>query len=117
MGFAPDPVLDEGVLAELKQRQDPAAFASHIDAAARRIEALLALLDDPDAAENESLRDSVHDLVGVSGLMGLTELSARLRRFDSAADRGPAVSPLREAAIEAARALRRQQEPAWAARR
>jgi hypothetical protein len=83
----------------------------HLDAAALRIEDLHALLDDPDAADNRVVRNAVHDLIGVAGLMGLTELSACLRWFDVAEGRTAPAALLHEATTAAARALRRYQQP------
>ncbi len=107
-----NPVLDATALGELRRSLGEEPFAMHLDAAARRIEDLHALLDSPEAADNRVVRDAVHDLIGVAGLLGLTELSACLRRFDLAEGRTAAAALLHDAATAAGRALRRHQVPA-----
>jgi len=108
--------LNPAALAELKQTAGDVAFAGHLDEAARRIAGLLALLERPDAPENPHLRETVHDLVGVAGMIGLTALASSLRCFDTAADRSAPSAALHEAAEASLLALRRYQEPAAAGR-
>lgn len=113
---AANPVLNETAFTELKRSLGDPAFATHLDAATRRIADLLTLLEGPDAAEDPTVRDAVHDLAGVAGLLGLTALASSLRWFDTARDRSAPAAALHEAAAAAVRALRRQQEPAAAGR-
>ena len=110
-----NPVLNEAALAELAQSLGDEACATHLEAAMERIEALLVLLDSPDATEDLAVRDAVHDLVGVAGLLGLTELSINLRWFDTAPDRAAPAAAVHEAAAAAVRALRRRPETLLAA--
>jgi signal transduction histidine kinase/CheY-like chemotaxis protein/HPt (histidine-containing phosphotransfer) domain-containing protein len=109
---ADNPVLDEEALSTLRRSVGDTAFASHLDMAAHRIQDLLARLEKPDAAEDPTVRDAVHDLIGVSGLLGFAALSSCLRRFDIARDRAAPAVVLREAAAVALAALRRKREPA-----
>jgi signal transduction histidine kinase/CheY-like chemotaxis protein len=106
------PVIDDAIFKELKGDLGEAAFETQLGAAARRIGDLLALLDRPDAPESTTVRDAVHDLIGVTGLMGFTALATCLRRFDTAREATSPVTALREAATEALRALHRRQESA-----
>jgi signal transduction histidine kinase/CheY-like chemotaxis protein len=110
------PVLDHTALAELRQCSGDLAFGARLDEATCRIAGLLTLLDRPDAPENPTLREAVHDLIGVAGLMGLPALAATLRWFDTAADRTAPAAAVHEAAQAALCALRRQREPAAAHR-
>lgn len=103
---ADPPVLGAGVAMPLTDGLGEEALAAHRNAAAGRIEDLLALLERPDAAENSVVGDAVHDLVGVSGMLGLTALAGCLRRFDLAEDRNAPAAALRDAATDAVRALR-----------
>ena len=84
---ADNPALDEANLADLRRNVGQAAFDGHLEAAAGRIADLLTLLERPNAADDPTVRDAVHDLIGVSGLLGLTVLGSGLRRFDIASDR------------------------------
>jgi CheY-like chemotaxis protein/HPt (histidine-containing phosphotransfer) domain-containing protein len=93
--------------AESGDRLGEQAFSVHRNAAASRIEDLLALLDRPDATESQVVRDAVHDLAGISGMLGLTALGECLRRFDVAEDRSVPAAALRHAGADAVRALRR----------
>jgi hypothetical protein len=90
---------------------DAASCVSYLDAAVGRIEDLLILLARPDVAENLTLRDAVHDLIGVTGLLGLGALSSCLRLFDIAPDGTTAAAALRDAATIAVQVLRGQREP------
>ena len=105
---ASDPVLDETILGEMREYLSAAAFATQLEAAEHRVCDLLALLEHPDGQADAAVRDAVHDLIGVSGLLGLSALSSRLREFDTAKDRQAPAFALREAVIEAVKALRRQ---------
>jgi CheY-like chemotaxis protein len=107
-------VLDGTTFGELKDSLGATKFGVHLRAATHRIEDLIAMLKRPGAAESAIVREAAHDLVGVSGLLGLTALSETLRRFDLAEDRVVAIEPLREAATEAVLVLRQQQVPAGA---
>jgi CheY-like chemotaxis protein len=107
-------LLNPTVLAELKQALGEAAFAAHLDAATERIGGLLKLLNCPDAPESRELREAAHDLVGVSGLLGLPRLAADLRWFDAATDRSAATAALHDTAEASMQALRCQQETAAA---
>ena len=79
-----------------------------------RIEDLLQSLEKPDATEDPVVREAVHELVGVTGLLGFTSLSQSLRQFDVALNgSGPAAERC-EAAAAAMQALRRQLEPGQA---
>ena len=109
---APEPkVLDESAFAELRHGLGDAKLAEHLEAAARRIEDLLGMLRCPDAAESATVRDAVHDLVGISGLLGLATLSSCLRRFDIEENRAETVEELCEAAARAATTLHELQVP------
>jgi hypothetical protein len=105
-------VLDEAALTELRQCLSESALAAHLDTAKRRIADLLALLQRPDASDNPTLRDAVHDIIGVAGLLGLGPLAESLRWFDTAEDRTAPGAALHEAATAALRALDRQQRAA-----
>jgi hypothetical protein len=100
------PAPDGAVFSELKKSLDDKTCTAYLAAAATRIQDLLGLLARPDATENPTTRDAVHDLIGVTGLLGLTDLSVRLRQFDIAKDRAAPLVPLREAATEAFHLLR-----------
>jgi signal transduction histidine kinase/CheY-like chemotaxis protein len=104
-GLPDHPLVDEATLGELRKYLSPAAFAAHLDMAARRIEDLLVLLETPDATPAV---DAIHDLVGIAGLLGFKALSSCLRRFDIAEDRAGPEAALREAAADAIEVLRRQ---------
>jgi hypothetical protein len=106
-----DRVFDDAVFGELSQSLDAASCVSYLDAAVGRIEDLLILLARPDVAENLTLRDAVHDLIGVTGLLGLGALSSCLRRFDIAPDGTVTAAALRDAATIAVQVLRGQREP------
>jgi signal transduction histidine kinase/CheY-like chemotaxis protein len=95
------PVLDVAILADLRQTSDVTLLVSYFAGAAKRIDALLPLLKKPDVAGNPAARDEIHDLVGVTGILGLRRLSARLRQFDVAENRAAHAASLREAASEA----------------
>ena len=109
------PVLDEDILADLHLSMGADAVEAHFRSAARRIEDFLTLLDDTHASVGASggaaIGDAAHDLIGVTGLLGLRALSACLRQFDIQADHD-AIPALRGIASEALLALRRRQEPA-----
>jgi signal transduction histidine kinase/FixJ family two-component response regulator len=109
---ASNPVLDEADLADFRRSVGQVAFEGHLEAAAGRIMDLLGLLESPDAAEDPTVRGAVHDLIGVSGLLGLAALSSCLRRFDLARERSAPAAALRDAAAEALAGLRRKREPA-----
>jgi signal transduction histidine kinase/CheY-like chemotaxis protein len=111
-----NPVLDEAILVEVRRSVGDIAFSGHLDAAARRIKDLLMLLDAPNATSDPTVRDAVHDLVGVAGLLGFTALSSRLRNFDLARDRTEPAIALRESARDALTALRRRRETSEASR-
>jgi len=115
-GAATNLVLDESVLGELRQCLSDEAYRSHVQVASRRIDDLITLLQSPDADGSTPLRDAVHDLIGVAGLLGLTALSVNLQWFETADDRLEATAALVEAAAAAIRALRHQLEPAGADR-
>jgi signal transduction histidine kinase/CheY-like chemotaxis protein len=104
-------VLDESTFAELRHGLGDAKLAEHLEAAARRIEDLLGMLRCPDASESATVRDAVHDLVGIAGLLGLAALSSCLRQFDIAEDRAVTVEALREAAARAVTTLHELQVP------
>jgi CheY-like chemotaxis protein len=104
-----DPSLDTAARAELKQSLGGVAFSAHLDEATRRIKDLVGLLESPDGPDNPELREAVHDLAGVAGLMGFTALGSALRLFDTADDRSAPAAALHEAAEATLRALRRQQ--------
>jgi CheY-like chemotaxis protein len=108
------PVLDATALDSLKDTLGEAAFATQLDGAVRRIGGLVELLERPDATESPEVRDAVHDLIGVAGLLGLRALGVCLRRFDIAQERKAPALALREAASDAVRALRQWHEPAAA---
>jgi signal transduction histidine kinase/DNA-binding response OmpR family regulator len=57
-------VIDASVLAEMESRLGQAMTASHLRAAARRIEDLLAMLECPGVAENPAIGSAAHDLIG-----------------------------------------------------
>ena len=102
--------VHETALLALRDNLGPEEFASQIDTAIERINALRALLTASEVKENPdlpALGDAVHDLVGISGLLGLTAFSAGLRRFDTARTRD--VTALEEMAAAATSALRRFQ--------
>jgi CheY-like chemotaxis protein len=101
-------VLDEDALTELRQSLSDEALAAHLGTARGRIADLLTLLERQDAPDNPTLKDAVHDLIGVAGLLGLTPLSLSLRWFDTAEDRGAPGAALHEAATAALSALDRQ---------
>jgi two-component system, sensor histidine kinase and response regulator len=103
-------VFDDAVFSELSQSLDAASCAGYLDAAVGRIEDLLVLLERPDVAENLTVRDAVHDLIGVTGLLGLGALSSCLRLFDITPDWTTAAA-LRDTAAAALQGLRRQREP------
>jgi signal transduction histidine kinase/DNA-binding response OmpR family regulator len=109
-------VLNPATLTDLKRNLGDAALATHLGTAARRIGDLLGLLERPGAHENPAVRDAVHDLIGVAGLLGLTALAANLRWFDTASDREAPAAALHDAATAALRTLHREQEPATADR-
>jgi signal transduction histidine kinase/DNA-binding response OmpR family regulator len=110
-GLDPSAVASDAItLSTLKRGMDDGAFAAQIDAVTHRIEALLKLLEAPGAAESLTLRDAVHDLVGIAGLLELTAFGACLRLFDTATDRAAHAPALRDAATAALRTLR-QPEP------
>ena len=111
-GDSIDPVLNEVALNELRESQGEAAFATYLGAARLRLEAMIDLLRAPDVSENPTLRQTAHELVGVTGLLGLTTLSLCLRQFDITRGGGQSADELRDATVEAVRALRRQQDPA-----
>jgi signal transduction histidine kinase/DNA-binding response OmpR family regulator len=100
------PVLDPFILAQLCDSLGEATVDTHFRAAATRIEALLVLLRSPDATSGPEVRDAVHDLVGVAGMMGMTALSSCLRRFDIAEDREGPATALRDAAEATVKTLR-----------
>jgi hypothetical protein len=106
-----DRVFDDAVFGELSQSLDAASCVSYLDAAVGRIEDLLILLARPDVAENLTLRNAVHDLIGVTGLLGLGALSSCLRLFDIAPDGTTAATALRDAATIAVQVQRGQREP------
>jgi signal transduction histidine kinase len=105
------PALDATIVSDLTGMLGEVDFAMHREAAGRRIEALIDLLRRPDATESPTVRDAVHDLVGVSGMLGLTALASSLRRFDLAEDRAMPAAALRDAAEEAVRALCAERRP------
>jgi signal transduction histidine kinase/CheY-like chemotaxis protein len=107
--FATDPYLEQTGGGALKAAPDDAAFATRFDGAASRIEDLLARLDSPDGSEDPMAWAAVHDLIGVTGLMGLTELAEALHRFDTARDKTAPAAALAAAATEALRMLRRNE--------
>ena len=113
---AGNPVIDEAAFADLRRNLSDMAFAAQLEAAVRRISGLLALLEGSDVTGDIAPRDAVHDLIGGSGLLGLSALAACLARFDSAPGGTAATAALREAASDALRALRLQLQPATAAR-
>jgi signal transduction histidine kinase/CheY-like chemotaxis protein len=100
--IADPPVLTR----ELADKLAEEAFSAHRGAAAGRIEDLMALLERPDATESQVVKDAVHDLVGISGMLGLTALAGCLVRFDVAEDRSGPAAALRDAGADAVRALR-----------
>jgi signal transduction histidine kinase/CheY-like chemotaxis protein len=102
------PVLDESILAQLRDSLGEATVDAHFRAAAGRIEALLVLLERPDASQDQTVRHAVHDLVGIAGMMGLTALSVCLTRFDIASDRVAPGEALREVAAETVLVLHRR---------
>ena len=108
--------LDTAGLCQFRRSLRDPAFAPRLDAAADRIADLITLLERPDAQNDATVREAVHDLVGVAGLLGLTALSANLRWFDTAEDRAAPAAALHAAAAAALRALRREREPAAASR-
>ena len=107
----PASLLDGAILADLHASMGADAVEAHFQAAARRIEDLLTLLDTARAAGGAPVGDAVHDLVGVTGLLGLSALSACLRRFETHDD-SATLSALRESAAGSLLALRRRQEAA-----
>jgi HPt (histidine-containing phosphotransfer) domain-containing protein len=72
---------------------------------------LLQSLEKPGATEDPMVRETVHELVGVTGLLGFTSLSQSLRQFDIALRRSGPASERCGAAAAAIQALRRQLEP------
>jgi signal transduction histidine kinase/CheY-like chemotaxis protein len=103
------PLIDDAILAQITESAGPAEVASHLAAAARRIDSLLVCLEDP-APMLDPDDQTAHDLIGMAGLLGLAALAERLRAFDQAADRRGQVQGLRETALETSRALRRRRE-------
>jgi signal transduction histidine kinase/CheY-like chemotaxis protein len=99
---APD--LDGDSLADLRRSLGDAAFATQMRTALGRIEGLTTLLESPSAESDPEMGEAVHDMIGISGLFGLTALSLSLRRFDVGQDRD--LAPLRAAALSAASSLR-----------
>jgi len=85
--------------------------AGYLGAATCRIEELLQSLEKPGATEDPMVRETVHELVGVTGLLGFTSLSQSLRQFDIALRRSGPASERCGAAAAAIQALRRQLEP------
>ena len=112
--YPDEAVLDERALSGLKGTLGEAAFATQLNAAARRIANLITLLEGPESLESPAVRDAVHDLIGVAGLLGLPGLGSCLARFDTARERTAPAAALREAATEALNALRGRQQPAAA---
>ena len=70
-------ILDDAALSQLLAGMGRDAADARLDAVARRIADLLTMLDTPDADPMEC-EQAAHDLVGVTGLMGLTALSTCL---------------------------------------
>ena len=103
---AATPVLDEDVLNDLRWALGAEIFAPRVAKAIQRIDDLIVLLGQPDCAGAEQAKDAAHDLVGISGLLGLAHFAVCLSDFDTAEDRGAAADDVRRAAREALQALR-----------
>jgi signal transduction histidine kinase/DNA-binding response OmpR family regulator len=100
------PALDADTLNDLRCALGAEIFAVRIAETIQRIDDLIALTLVPDCAGAERAREAAHDLVGISGLVGLADLAACLCDFDTAENRAAAAQAIREVAGEALRALR-----------
>jgi hypothetical protein len=106
-------ILDDAALSQLLAGMGRDAADARLDGVARRIADLLTMLDAPDADPVEC-EEAAHDLVGITGLMGLTALSTCLTLLETAEDRGASEAALREAAMNAILALGRRRMKAAA---
>lgn len=111
---APDgpdgPILDPYILDQLLSGMGRDTVDQHLDTAARRIEDLLVLLRR--SPREPATRDAVHDLTGISGLLGLSALSAAARRFDTAVNPSGQADALADIAIATRQELNRRRLPA-----
>lgn len=101
----PLPVLDRALLEELAATMGRDKVDGNLRTARQRIEAFLRQPGDPDGGDRET---TMHDLTGIAGALGLSELSGCLRRADPALPGGGA--PSREAASRALAAIARYLE-------
>ena len=92
-------VLDDAVLAQMRDSLGLDRLHATLDQALTRIEALLPWLDRPAAPDDRT----AHDLIGMAGLLGLTSLGQALAAFER--DPGTA-DALRAAAAETIASLK-----------